>query len=68
VAGHGEAGKGGIGPGLTGPVRIHGTSVGEIFHAITDGIKGTAMRGFQKGLTEDMRWHPVNYIKSLGKD
>jgi len=67
VACHGEAGKGGIGPGLTGPVRAHGASDGEIFHAITDGIKGTAMRGFQKELTEDMRWHLVNYIKSLGK-
>jgi hypothetical protein len=32
-----------------------------------DGVKGTPMRGFKKELKKKMRWHLVNYIKSLGK-
>ncbi len=67
MACHGQAGKGGIGPSLTGPVRIHGNSDGEIFYVITDGVGGTAMKGFKKDLSENMRWNLVNYIKSLGK-
>ncbi len=66
VACHGESGKGGIGPHLTGSVRIHGNTDGEMFHVITDGVAGTAMKGFKKELTEKMRWNLVNYIKSLG--
>ncbi len=65
VACHGESGKGGIGPHLTGSVRIHGNTDGEMFHVITDGVAGTAMKGFKKELAEEMRWHLVNYIKSL---
>ncbi len=65
IACHGEAGKGGIGPDLSVPVRIHGNTDGEMFHIIADGVAGTAMKGFKKELTEKMRWHLVNYIKSL---
>jgi mono/diheme cytochrome c family protein len=64
---HGKAGKGGIGPDLTGPVRKQGISDGEIFHVITDGLAGTAMKGFGKELPDETRWHLVNYIKSLAK-
>jgi mono/diheme cytochrome c family protein len=67
IACHGESGKGGIGPDLTGPVRIHGNTDGEMFHVITAGVAGTAMKGFKKELTNKMRWHLVNYIKSLKK-
>jgi len=67
IACHGESGKGGVGPNLTGPARIHGDTDGEMFHVITDGVAGTAMKGFEKELTDKMRWHLVNYIKSLGK-
>ncbi len=62
---HGESGKGGIGPKLTGSVRIHGSSDGEMFHVITDGVAGTAMKGHKNELAEEMRWHLVNYISSL---
>jgi len=65
LACHGGSGKGGIGPDLTGSVRIHGNTDGEMFHVITAGVAGTAMKGFKKELTEEMRWHLVNYIKSL---
>lgn len=62
---HGEGGKAGGNLDLTKTVLIHGDSDGEIFHVITDGVKGTAMRSFKKDLTKNMRWNLVNYIKSL---
>jgi cytochrome c oxidase cbb3-type subunit 3 len=64
---HGENGKGNIGPDLTDGAWIHGNTDGEIFHVIEDGVKGTAMVGFKKELTKDMRWHIVNYIRSIGR-
>ncbi len=67
LACHGESGKGGIGPSLTGPARMHGGTDGEIFHVITDGVAGTAMKGFKKELPDKTRWDLVNYIKSLEK-
>lgn len=57
--------KEGTGPNLTVSARSHGGTDGEMFHVITDGVAGTAMKGFKKELTEEMRWHPVNYIRSL---
>jgi cytochrome c oxidase cbb3-type subunit 3 len=68
VACHGESGKGVTGPNLTSPVRIRGDTDGEMFHVITAGVVGTKMKGFKKELTEEMRWHLVNYIKSLRKN
>jgi mono/diheme cytochrome c family protein len=65
IACHGESGKGGTGPNLTGSVRIHGSTDGEMFHVIRDGVAGTTMKGFRKELSDKMRWHLVNYITSL---
>ena len=65
IACHGKGGKGSGSLDLTKGVFIHGDSDGEIFHVITDGVKGTSMKGSKKELTRDMRWHLVNYIKSL---
>ncbi len=62
---HGKEGKAARNLDLTKTAFIHGSSDGEIFHAITDGVKGTAMQSFKKGLSKDMRWNLVNYIKSL---
>ncbi len=67
IACHGEAGKGGVGPDLTVPSRIHGSTDGEMFHVIADGVVGTAMKGFGNDLSDEMRWHLVNYITSLRK-
>jgi mono/diheme cytochrome c family protein len=67
MACHGKGGKGGIGPDLTGNARKHGSTGGEMFHVITDGVAGTAMKGFGNELSEKMRWHLVNYITSLRK-
>ena len=65
VACHGKGGKGGIGPGLTSAMKIHGSSDGEIFHVITEGVSGTAMKGFKEQLPDKDRWHLVNYIQSI---
>ncbi|MBI5074509.1 MAG: c-type cytochrome [Nitrospirae bacterium] len=62
---HGEGGKGEGNLNLTDDIVIHGDTDGEIFHVITDGAKGTLMKGFGKELTSDIRWHLVNYVKSL---
>jgi mono/diheme cytochrome c family protein len=64
---HGEAGKGASGPALSAPELIHGSTDGEIFHVITDGVAGTAMKGFKKELSDELRWHIVNYIAGLRK-
>lgn len=65
MACHGVSGKGGIGPDLTDKIGIHGGSDGEIYHVITEGVSGTAMKGFRKEMTDEMRWRVVNYLVSL---
>lgn len=62
---HGESGKGAGTLNLADDMAIHGDTDGEIFHVITDGIEGTQMSGFNKELTDEMRWHLVNYVRSL---
>lgn len=62
---HGEKGSAGGNLDLTDGKVIHGDTDGEIFHVITDGVKETLMKGFKKELTNEMRWHLVNYVKSL---
>lgn len=62
---HGEGGNGDGNLNLTDDMVIHGDTDGEMFHVITDGAKGTQMKGFKKDLTDEARWHLVNYIKSL---
>lgn len=64
---HAEAGKKGTGPDLSASVLMHGSTDGELFHVITAGVAGTAMKGFKKELSDEMRWHLVNYIISLRK-
>jgi mono/diheme cytochrome c family protein len=44
----------------------HGSSDGEIFAVIKDGVKGTGMKGFNSKLTAHQIWDTVNYVRSLG--
>lgn len=67
IACHGKDAKGSVGPDLTDEQWIHGPSDGEIFHVISDGVAGTSMKGFKGELSGEMRWHLVNYIRSIGK-
>ena len=71
---HGDAGKG-DGPmaaftgdplpsDLTDAEWKHGSSDGEIFVVIRDGIEGTGMKDF-KDMKPTEIWHIVNYVKTL---
>jgi mono/diheme cytochrome c family protein len=44
----------------------HGSSDGEIFGVVRNGIPKTAMKGFASKLTEHEIWDIVNYLHSIG--
>jgi mono/diheme cytochrome c family protein len=44
----------------------HGSSDGEIFVVIRDGVKNTGMKAFGKKLTTRQIWDVVNYLRSIG--
>jgi high-affinity iron transporter len=71
---HGAAGKGDGKAGetlkpkpadLTDAMWAHGSSDGEIFTVIRDGVKETSMRGFAGRMTSRELWTLVNYVRSL---
>jgi mono/diheme cytochrome c family protein len=64
---HGRDARGGVGPDLTDGQWIHGPSDGEIFHVISDGVAGTSMKGFRDVLSDEVRWHLVNYLANIRK-
>ena len=43
----------------------HGSSDGEIFTVIRDGVEGTSMKDFVKDMTPTEMWHVVNYVKTF---
>ncbi len=70
---HGITG-GGDGPAAAGlnprpaDLRIHmaaGHTDGQLFNWISDGFTGTAMPAFKKSLSEDDRWHVINFLRTL---
>jgi len=52
---------------LTNKERISAQTDGELFWKITKGITGI-MPGREKKMTEEERWHVVNYVRTLAKD
>ena len=44
----------------------HGSTDGEIFTVIRDGVKGTGMKGNKSKLTAHQLWDVVNYVRSVG--
>lgn len=73
---HGDAGKGdgkagsrGMDPkpaNLTDATWKHGSSDGDLFAVISDGVPETAMVAFsKKGMTANDIWNVVNYLKTL---
>jgi len=44
----------------------HGSSDGEIFAVIRDGVKTTGMKSFAKKMTTHQIWDVVNYLRSIG--
>src|SRR3954467_5306967 len=43
----------------------HGSSDGEIYAVIHDGVKDTGMKGFASRMTEHELWDLINYVRSL---
>lgn len=73
---HGDTGKG-DGPNsiytgdpppsdLTDATWKHGSTDGEIFIVIRDGVEETGMEGFGKDLKSIDMWHLVNFMRTLG--
>jgi mono/diheme cytochrome c family protein len=44
----------------------HGSSDGEIFVAVRDGIKNTGMKPYARKMTPHQMWDVVNYVRSIG--
>jgi cbb3-type cytochrome c oxidase subunit III len=72
---HGESGKGDgkmgaqlkpLPSNLTDAEWKHGSTDGEIFTVLRDGIKTTPMKSFKSKMTEHELWDVVNYVRSLG--
>ena len=75
VSCHGETGKGDGKMGaemkpppsnLTDTDWKHGSSDGEIFTVVRDGIRTTPMKSFKSKMTEHELWDVINYVRSLG--
>jgi mono/diheme cytochrome c family protein len=72
---HGDSGKGDGAMGeelnpkpadLTDAEWKHGSTDGEIFTVIHDGVKTTGMKPFARKMTTHQMWDLVNYLRSLG--
>jgi len=53
---------------LTDATWAHGSSDGEIFVVIRDGVKDTGMKAFASRMTAHQMWDVVNYLRSIGSD
>jgi len=47
---------------------IHGSTDGEIFLVIRDGVKDTGMKPFGSKMTAHQLWDVVNFLRSIGPD
>jgi mono/diheme cytochrome c family protein len=50
--------------------RVHmaaGHTDQELFEWVTNGVQGAAMPPFKDGLTEEGRWHVINYIRTFAE-
>ena len=45
---------------------LHGSTDGEIFVVIRDGVKQTGMKAFGSRMTTHQMWDVVNYLRSIG--
>jgi cbb3-type cytochrome c oxidase subunit III len=55
-------------PNLADATWIHGSSDGEIFSVIRDGVKDTGMKAFASRMTAHQIWDVVNYLRSIGPE
>src|SRR3954469_95 len=52
---------------LTDAAWKHGSTDGEMFTVIKDGVKGTGMRGYGARMKPDDMWNVVNYLRTLAQ-
>jgi hypothetical protein len=48
--------------------RVHmaaGHTDGELFYWVSEGLRGTAMPAFRDLLSEEERWHVINFIRTF---
>jgi mono/diheme cytochrome c family protein len=55
-------------PSLVDATWIHGSTDGEIFLVIRDGVKDTGMKAFGSRMTTHQIWDVVNYLRSIGPE
>jgi mono/diheme cytochrome c family protein len=53
-------------PNLADATWTRGSSDGEIFVVIRDGVKDSGMKGFASRMTARQIWDVVNYLRSIG--
>jgi len=51
---------------LTDAEWTHGSSDGDIFVVLRDGVKNTGMKGVGSKMTAHQMWDVINYVRSLG--
>jgi mono/diheme cytochrome c family protein len=51
---------------LTDAAWKHGSTDGEVFTVIRDGVKSTGMKAYARKMTTHQVWDVVNYIRSIG--
>ncbi len=65
VACHGDKGQGGVGPNLTDVYWIHGGSIKDLFHTITNGVPEKGMIAWNKTLNPIQIQQVSSYILTL---
>jgi mono/diheme cytochrome c family protein len=53
-------------PNLADDKWDHGSSDGEIYFIIANGLKDSEMKGVRSEMTSTDMWHIVNYLRSIG--
>jgi cytochrome c oxidase cbb3-type subunit III len=65
VACHGDKGQGGVGPNMTDKYWLHGGSVKNIFHTITEGVPEKGMISWKKTLNPLQIQHVTSFLTTL---
>lgn len=62
---HKPDGGGGIGPNLTDAYWLHGGSISDVFHTITEGVPNTNMISWKASISPEKRRDVANFVMSL---
>lgn len=65
VACHGDKGQGGVGPNLTDQYWLHGGSISNIFHTVTEGYPSKGMISWKAQLSPNQIQRVVSFIMTL---